>query len=112
MKALQFAAVALVLGATTMSAQSMAKDTGKAMKKPAAVAKASAMAAHSEAKAAEKTADKAMAMSKDAKMDAKAANAESHDAMGKPDMKMQKKHKKAMAKGMMMKDTTMMTKKP
>ena len=113
MKALKFAAVALVLGAATMSAQSMAKDTGKAMmKKPATAAKASAMAAHTEAKAAEKTADKAMAMAKDAKMDAKAANEESHDAMGKPGMKMKKKHKKAMAKGMMMKDTTMMMKKP
>ncbi|MBC7671554.1 MAG: hypothetical protein H7247_03960 [Polaromonas sp.] len=113
MKALKFAAVALVLSASTMSAQSMAKDTGKAMKKPAAAAKASAMAAHSEAKAAEKTADKAMAMAKDAKMDAKAANMESHEAMEKPAMP-KKKHKKGkgMAKGMMMKDTTMMTKKP
>ena len=110
MKALKFAAVALVLSASTMSAQSMAKDTGKAMKKPAAAAKASAMAAHSEAKAAEKTADKAMAMAKDAKMDAKAANEESHEAMAKPAMK--RRHKKAMAKGMIMKDTTMMTKKP
>ena len=113
MKALKFAAVALVLGASTMSAQSMAKDTGKAMKKPAAAAKSSAMAAHTEAKAAEKTADKAMAMAKDAKMDAKAANEESHDAMAKPAMA-KKKHRKgkAMGKGMMMKDTTMMTKKP
>ena len=111
MKALKFAIVALVLGASTMSAQSMAKDTGKAMKKPAAAAKASATAAHTEAKAAEKTADKAMAMAKDAKMDAKAANAESHEAMAKP---AKKKHRKGkgMAKGMMMKDTTMMTKKP
>ena len=109
MKALKFAAVALVLGASTMSAQGMAKDTGKAMMKKPASAKASAMAAHSEAKAAEKTADKAMAMAKDAKMDAKAANEESHDAMGKP---AKKKHHKGKAKGMMMKDTTMMMKKP
>lgn len=64
-------------------------------------------AAHSEARAAEKTADKAMAMAKEAKMDAKAANAESHDAMAKP---RKKKHRKGMAKGMMMKDTTMMKK--
>ena len=111
MKALKFAAVALVLGASSMSAQSMAKDSGKAMKKPAAAAKSSAMAAHTEAKAAEKTADKAMAMAKDAKMDAKAANEESHDAMAKPAKKKHKKGK-AMGKGMMMKDTTMMTKKP
>ena len=114
MKALKFAAVALVLGAATMSAQSMAKDTGKAMmKKPATAAKTSAMAAHTEAKAAEKTADKAMSMAKDAKMDAKMANKESHEAMEKPAMP-KKKHRKGkgMAKGMMMKDTTMMMKKP
>ena len=112
MKALKFAAVALVLGASTMSAQSMAKDTGKAMKKPAAAAKSSAMAAHSEAKAAEKTADKAMAMAKDAKMDAKAANKESHEAMEKPPAAPKKKHRKGMAKGAMMKDSTAMMKKP
>lgn len=116
MKSLKFAALVLVLAATSVSAQSMAKDTGKgAMKKPSTMAKKDAMDAHKEAKAAEKTADKAMAMAADAKKDAKAANKESHVAMGG---KTATTAKKAHRKAAMAKDTTMgamkkeMTKKP
>ena len=95
MKALKFAAVALVLATTSVSAQQAAKDTGKAAKKAlATAAKQDAKDAHKEAKAAEKTADKAMVMAADAKKDAKVANKEAHEAMGEKSVATTKKHSK------------------